>query len=205
MAKMDLYHIYHFLKKSWIIDCLLFIFICLCALMIYKSISPKTPFDNQGFYVNLSTGLLSVWLSVRIIDRLLKKRDRLQNARRTLLGNLSHPYEYSSRNFPHFNQTDLEYLKNEQEWFDLRWQKRRRFLKSKELNQADEIERLNLQLIQSIENYLIIRKTEYKYLDEKDREEKDRVDKIKNDLNELKEAIKVMIFIFWETDNPDKI
>lgn len=206
---IDHFDIKQFWKKQWLIDIILLIVLSVTIYLTVKTSSDGKCFDYNSFLLNLSTEIIGVWLSVRIIDRLLKKRERLDSARQHLIKNLRHPFNYSYSISPRFKRKDVDYLKNEMKWFERRWIKRRGFLKNKEADIAREIQRHNYTLITDIENLVI----HYESIDtwselnqgDKEKDYKWRADAIEKTLEQLEDSIEKLILTFWENDNPDEI
>lgn len=206
---IDHFDIKQFWKKQWLIDIILLIVLSVTIYLTVKTSSDGKCFDYNSFLLNLSTEIIGVWLSVRIIDRLLKKRERLDSARQHLIKNLRHPFNYSYSISPRFKRKDVDYLKNEMKWFERRWIKRRGFLKNKEADIAREIQRHNYTLITDIENLVI----HYESIDtwselnqgDKEKDYKWRANAIEKTLEQLEDSIEKLILTFWENDNPDEI
>lgn len=207
--RIDGFHLKHFWKKQWLIDLIILIALSLTIYLTLKSSSEDTSFDKDSFLLNLATELIGVWLSVRIIDRLLKKRERLDNARQQLIKNLRHPFNYCYSISPRFKRKDVDYLKNEMKWFERRWIKRRSFLKNREIDIAMEIQRQNNALLIAIENMVIYDETIDTWMElnigDKEKDNKWRADAVEKELEQLEDSIEKLILAFWESDNPDDI
>lgn len=202
---IDIYHIKQFWKKPWVVDLILFLTICVCVYLTWKTASAETGVDYNGFLLNLTTELVGVWLSVRIIDRLIQKRDRLQTVRRNLLNNLKHPFDFIFRKHPYYEQKDVEYLQNESKWFDRRWDRRRTVFKENELQIARKIHSLNMQLTTAISNVVVAERIELNPPEDKKKLIDERLKVVEKVLDELEENIEHLILAFWQTDNPDEI
>lgn len=206
---IDHFDIKQFWKKQWLIDIILLIVLSVTIYLTVKTYSDGKCFDYNSFLLNLSTEIIGVWLSVRIIDRLMKKRERLESARQYLIKNLRHPFNYCYSIAPRFKRKDVDYLKNEMKWFERRWIKRRGFLNNKEADIAREIQRHNYTLITDIENLVIHYETIDKWSElnqgDKEKDYKWRADAIEKTLEQLEDSIEKLILTFWENDNPDEI
>jgi hypothetical protein len=206
---IDHFDIKQFWKKKWLIDVILLIALCVAIYFTVRTSDKDKGFDYNSFLLNLSTEIIGVWLSVRIIDRLLKKRERLENARRNLVQNLRHPFNYAYLLSPRYKRKDVDYLKNEMKWFERRWIKRRSFLKNREADIAMDITRNNYLLITAIENLVIYYETFENWselnLGDKENDYKWRIEAVDKALIELETSIEKLLLTFWEKDSPDVI
>ncbi|HNP34062.1 MAG TPA: hypothetical protein PKN96_12285 [Flavobacterium sp.] len=202
---IDIYHLKQFWKKPWVVDLILFLTICVCIYLTWRTSCPATGVDYNGFLLNLTTELIGVWLSVRIIDRLIKKRERLQDVRKNLLKNLRHPFDFIYRKHPYYEQKDVDYLENEMKWFDRRWDKRRSVFKLQEQDIARAIHSLNYELTRVISNVVIAERIHHNSPEEKKKLVDERLKVVDDTLVQLEKNIEKLILTFWETDNPDEI
>jgi hypothetical protein len=201
----DLYHIKHCWRKPWIIDVILAFSITSCIYLTYKTSDAGKGIDYNGFLLNLTTELLGVWLSVRIIERMIRKQERLNEIRRNLLRNLRHPFDIAFRKYPHYNGQDLRYLKRELKWFDMRWEQRQSVFKLNEQNLSRKIISMNYGLVTAIENVLIARDLPLNSMIQLENVVEERMQAVSKVLTQLEDEIEQLTLTFWETDNPDQI
>lgn len=105
----------------------------------------KNPAYNEPwleFWSNITTDLFFAWVTIRLIDVIIKRRDHREEVRRTLAGNLNYTIQIIQSFLPKAYQHDLERLKDELYWANRRFNGRKPFV-----NQEEESRLCNAYLI----------------------------------------------------------
>ncbi len=91
---------------------------------------------ESGWYdlwPNIATEVIGVWLSVRFIDALIRRRETYHGVRRTIVGNLNYMVRTAQSVLPAFYQWSIRDLGNEVSWFIEKLPKRKRYLTETEI------------------------------------------------------------------------
>jgi hypothetical protein len=88
---------------------------------------------NDGFWLNLSTELIGVYISIRFIDWLIGRRETRHYRRRDLAGNLFWFFEVAEKLSPYYDEWRIKDLEKEIQAFDELWEERKRLLDREEI------------------------------------------------------------------------
>ncbi len=91
---------------------------------------------------NLATELFGVWLSVRIIESILRSRQRRSQLRSQLIDNMKYLITHIRSIAPHFEQQTIDRLRSELMWFEEMKSYRIRGISKQTLKLIDEVTRL---------------------------------------------------------------
>jgi len=199
------YSLKHFWKKPIFIDLILLFFFIICIVLSVKFSGKLYIIDYNSFFLNLSTCLISVWITVRIIESLIIKREKLRDARRTLLENLKHPYVYIDNIYSSLNQRDLDYLKRNNKWFDNKWGNGFYItvLKDKEWPIAQKLIGLNMQILTEVHNVVIHKNMNNSNNIKQDEELLERsFEMLRKKMLEIETEIEKLQTEMWKTDKP---
>jgi hypothetical protein len=203
-AYIPMYSLKHFWKKPVYIDILLaFVFILFLCLS-YKYSDAKKGFDFSSFFLNVSAGVLTIWITVRVIDGLIKKRERLKQARETFFKNLKYPFDFVNKVYRTLDERDLAHLKRETKWFEKKWSIASyvTILRENEDPIARKLMGLNMQLLTDIENVVVGRRIEANAITDKEAIMKWRIKNLDDRLNEIEAELDKLIAEVWKTDKP---
>jgi len=92
------------------------------ALVIYyinsvDGVNPEAIFF-ESIVPNIGTELLGVWLSVRIIESVLRVRQKRSRLRAQLIDNMNYLVTLIRSIAPHFEQQTIDHLSSELKWFE---------------------------------------------------------------------------------------
>lgn len=93
----------------------------------------------NGFWLNLSTELIGAYISVRIIDQFLKRKEKRHFDRREIVDNVFWFYEVASKLLPYVDEWRIKDLQQEIKYFGLRWDDRKNLFEMDEIKIIDEI------------------------------------------------------------------
>ncbi len=200
---ISIYSIRHFYKKPIFIDLILMLFFVISITCAIK-FSDNPEFDYSSFFQRLSVSLLSIWITVRLINKLIKKREKLRHARQTLIQNLKHPFEYISRFYPRFDERDLEYLKREAHWFNKKWGESYfvTILKENEEPIARKLIVLNNKLLTDLHNVVIVNKMVFNREEDREEEMNSRLKDLNDTLQQIDVKINFLVTEIWKTEKP---
>jgi hypothetical protein len=142
---------------------------------------------------SISTDLFFAWVTIRLIDALIKRRDHREDVRRTLAGNLNYTLEIIQGFLPKAYQHDLERLRTEHYWAKRRSGARKRYMGQDEANRLDNAYAALELLVKDADKLTTTRQQEVKYrqeLDRKIRELEPLRDKLNDDVNKIEKEIK---------------
>jgi hypothetical protein len=172
----------------------------LIILFMLKTVS----FNNariDDIWSNLATEIIGVWLSVRIIDSVIQRRNKKNRTRLQILRNLKH-FLNVSNNFVVWNtpkMIDFEELLKEQSYFKQRWDKRKKYLFDSEIEKVEKLERFKQLIIDEIKILL----TDYKQDDTvNSKHDKTRLRTLLHEYDDLLENLREDI---WEESHPDDL
>jgi hypothetical protein len=120
--------------------------------LVYYSFNQRTPFAN--LWPNLATEILGVWLSVRIIDQLIQRRESFHSSRQNLLGDISVFVETLYGFFPSPEAWKLHRLDSLLGWVEESRQQRLRFLHTEEISLVNQCIDLASDAYQECSEYL---------------------------------------------------
>lgn len=203
-ASISIYTLKHFWKKSLFIDLILIILFLLCLFLSYKSTDTNKHFDTSGFWLNLSASFLSIWITVRLIENLISKREKLKNARNVFIDNIKHPSDYITKFFPRLDERDLTYLKRELKWFEKKWGNHfyALILKDNEVDIARKLIGFNREILFDLEHLIIGLGIKFNDESEKETDVKKRLDRLQTTIEKTEQEIENLIMEVWKTDYP---
>lgn len=203
-ASISIYSLYHFWKRPVFIDIVLIVFFGVSLFFAVKQTDINKPFDVSGFWINLAASFLSIWITVRLVDNLIKKREKLKNARQILVSNIKHPIEYVNRFYPRLNERDVTYLQRELNWFEKKWGNSfyLKILKENEEEYVRKLVGLNRQLVDDVEHLVIGQQISINDEKQKQNDTNSRLLRLKNKMAETEIEIENLVMEIWKTDRP---
>jgi hypothetical protein len=203
-TSISIFSLYNFWKRPIIIDIVLILAFAVSLFFSIKLSVPVQKFDYSSFFLNLSASFLSIWVTIRLIDNLINKREKLRLARQTLFENLKHPLEYITRFYPRLDDRDYEYLKREINWFDKKWGKSFyvKILKDNEEPIARKLFGLNMQVLSDVYNVSIGYKLVFNCEEDKEMEISRRLKSLSDTLRKTETEIENLANEVWKTDKP---
>jgi len=199
------FNLKHFLKKSIFIDFILVILIIFSFILSNWFLGKWGNFDYGSFFLNLTTSLISVWITVRLIDNLTNKREKLRNARIILFEDLSHPFYFLEGRFKFLDERDLHCLKRDVKLLEKKWKYsfNNSILKPNEDNIARNLYNLNMQISMYVHNVVICKKMDNPNTKELDEELlKQRLNILQEEMGKMETEIEKLQIEMWKTTNP---
>jgi hypothetical protein len=168
-------------------------------LLAFYFFADTYPEKVTGFSKDIGLTFLGTWISVRVIDGLLKKREKYNHVRLEVLGNLKYFFDTAafiySISVP--SETDIDKLSDEIKSFKRRWDKRMLQFSPKEIAQVNEIVALQPQIVETARQIKRSNSREQDELNEINRIGlKFQLDKYKLLLEKLKSDV-------WKETSPD--
>jgi hypothetical protein len=105
--------------------------------VVYRQQHLKDTSPFIDLWPNIATEVIGIWLSVRLIDGLISRRERRDGVRRFLISNLNYLRERAGELLPRVYDFNVNKLENEYLWAQERLARRLRYL--------DESEKVDLQ------------------------------------------------------------
>jgi hypothetical protein len=154
----------------------------------------------KDIWANLSTEIIGVWLSVRIIDKVLERRTKKHRARLYLIDNLYKFLNTAQKilKWEKPKRTDVDELIAFKKWYDLRWEKRKPFFYGSELKKIQNVMKLQQPVIDMAEDLFIAYQTDSKNVD-------GQTNKLKELINEFEPLFEDLRDDVWEESHPDEI
>jgi len=120
---------------------------CAYAYAAFADLSPAL----QGLLPNMGTGLLGSWISVRLIDQVIKRRETRDMLRRRLVANLNFLHgRFFRPATPRMSRGEIANLEHEWAWFLDRWPRRSGALRGDERALVEDAIRVGPTLIAGI-------------------------------------------------------
>lgn len=109
---------------------------------------------DNGFWLNLSTELLGVYISIRFIEVLINKNQRVHEDRREIVSNVNWYFEQAEKIPPYFDDYRIKDLETEIKYFALRWEERKKLLDVDEQQSIDEIRKSRDEIVAKAVQYI---------------------------------------------------
>lgn len=145
--------------RKWFIIDLLTLFLGLgltIAYVIFRHYYPDTKSNWFDIWPNISTELLGVWLSVRIIDAVIQSNNQKNNNRREIVRNIRYFTDYVEELEPNFDSWTIRTLVREKIMFSKRFQQRKKFLNGSELGKVKKYMIKSDLLVSKLELYTVL-------------------------------------------------
>jgi hypothetical protein len=203
-ASISLFSLYHFWKKPLFLDIILVLLFALSLVFSIKLVGPNKSFDFSSFWNNLSASFLSIWITVRLINNLVSKRERLKTARQTFVNNIKHPIDYINRFYPRLDERDLAYLEKEYNWFTKKWGDRfyATILKNSEEEYARKLIGLNGELLNDVQHLILGQAVSFNNVEDKEKDLKSRLVRLNITMKKMESEIDNLVMEIWKTDRP---
>lgn len=192
------------MHRNWVIDILLLFPALLFGLNSYFNNS-IFGFTFRNASINLSVGLFCVWLSVRLIDSLIKRRESYKSNRLILFDHLTNPYKIIESYEGHYNIHTLKKLDREIKWFNNRWDRRKKFLTQNEVNVANKIRTLTTLIHTDLKNIILSFNNTPSTKENSYARVKELSERIENKMNEQQLLIDELLELGWSLSHPDEI
>ncbi len=108
----------------------------------------------RDLWVNLSVDLFGIWLGVRFIDALIRSRQNMINARRSLVSNVRNMSRLVEELLPHVYEWHVSDLAREVKWFEGTLPQRARYLSMDERDEVTEFVVAGKKVIKSAQQYI---------------------------------------------------
>lgn len=122
--------------REWVLIDVLVLGGGILASLVALSI-PSNEMDNQPALIkliaNLSPEILGAWLSIRVIDYLINRRNKYLDNRHSLVGNCHYMLTTAERILPNYYRFSIQYLREEIEAFSAQWDRRKKHFSHDEI------------------------------------------------------------------------
>ena len=198
------YTLKHFWKKPIFIDLILIPLFVGCLVIAISVIKRPAHFDVSGLCINLSTSFLGTWIAVRIVDNMMRKREKLKTARQTFVSEITHPVEFLKNTLPVFTQRDYTRLEKEIHWFNRKWPLKLTgtIFKPAEEEIAREITGLNLQLLGHLQHLITVHRMTFNAESERGVMYNERLAQVDAFVAIIDTQLERLILEVWKTDSP---
>ena len=204
--EISLFSLRHFLKRPIFIDLILAILVIISFILSNWFSGMRCEYDYGSFFLNLTTSLISVWITVRLIDNLINKRERLRNARIMLFEDLSHPFHFLEKHFEILNENDLRRLKRDIELLEKKWKysiHNNSIFKPNEEDIARNLYNLNMQISMDVHNVIVSKNMNNPTMIEQDKELlRKRLDTLRKSMSKMETEIGKLRVEMWKTTSP---
>ncbi len=133
-------------------------FVLTIGFILYKNAFPDQKSPWLDLWPNISTDFLGVWVSVRLIDALIQKRERYHSIRREIISNLNYIRSESLKLLPKIYDFSVKTLAAELMFSQERFPKRKKYLDGGEQRAIEQVNRILEQITILADDYLHLQK-----------------------------------------------